>query len=685
MSLSDGVANIADEPIQSLVMRAPPPWLWWHLFALLAQSQQTDAPLDGVTDPDERKAFEAVLATRDATARLSGATLFLARYPESWLSARAHEVRAKAAIGLGRFDTALADGRQSLRLFPENVLLLAPLANVAAHLGRHAEARDLASQTLDVLDRFTGPGGVAGRDWPRVADELRGSALTVLGRVTLEDGKDLPGAAKLLEQALRLRSDDEQAAYLLARCYKLMGRLSDSAAWLASVARREGGALAARARDELAAGGIRSPERARLPAVAASPAMKPDPPGGYAGSAACQQCHPAQFAAWEKTGMAKMFRPFRPEALAGDFQDQVFRMPDGNVAARMTFRDGRPVISLGSASYGIDYLVGSKWQQAYATRGPDGTLHVLPIQYSLVRRRWINYWESIDPIHSVRADVMRFRASGPATSYTRNCAPCHTSQLRAPGDSTEAAFERASFEEPGVNCEMCHGPAAGHARQPERHRPAVEFGKASARQYVAVCSQCHMQSVVRGLGPGGEMNFDRAVFPPPLRSRPYDQFPRRAFYKDGRFRETTFIVEAFERSRCFRQGGAHCGSCHHPHPADAASNPVSLKYRDQPDERCLQCHGEYRADSSRHTRHAANTPAARCEACHMPRIMNALLFQAASHTIDDIPRADLVARYGPEQSPNACLLCHTDKDARWLASQLSAWPRSSRPPSAPKP
>jgi hypothetical protein len=56
----------------------------------------------------------------------------------------------------------------------------------------------------------------------------------------------------------------------------------------------------------------------------------------------------------------------------------------------------------------------------------------------------------------------------------------------------------------------------------------------------------------------------------------------------------------------------------------------------------------------------------------MPKIVNALLFQARSHQIE-IPRADLTERFGQSESPNACLMCHADKDARWTTQKLGRW------------
>src|SRR5207249_6546019 len=123
-------------------------------------------------------------------------------------------------------------------------------------------------------------------------------------------------------------------------------------------------------------------------------------------------------------------------------------------------------------------------------------------------------------------------------------------------------------------------------------------------------------------------------------------FSRSAFYRDGRYRATTFIAESFTRSKCFVQGGATCASCHSPHPANTAGNPTSLKFGRDSDQMCVQCHAKLRDHPETHTRHAAGIEASRCVSCHMPRIQEALLFQARSHEIDDIPDAGMTARFG---------------------------------------
>jgi len=188
-----------------------------------------------------------------------------------------------------------------------------------------------------------------------------------------------------------------------------------------------------------------------------------------------------------------------------------------------------------------------------------------------------------------------------------------------------------------------------------------------------------MQSAIRKPGASGELNYSTggSFFPDMLR-QPFGEFSRKGFYKDGRFRQTTFMVESLERSKCYKKAAVSCGTCHDPHGHNAASNPTSLKLRDQPDQMCTGCHTQFQdsARASQHSHHPLGSEGSRCVSCHMPRIMDALLFRARYHQIDDIPNAEMTKRFGQEESPNACLLCHQEKDADWVQKQLSGWKTS---------
>jgi hypothetical protein len=101
------------------------------------------------------------------------------------------------------------------------------------------------------------------------------------------------------------------------------------------------------------------------------------------------------------------------------------------------------------------------------------------------------------------------------------------------------------------------------------------------------------------------------------------EFARAAFFKDGRLSQTTFMVEAPERSQCFRKGHASCGTCNDPHGHDESSNLTSLKFKDHPDLMCTGCHGQFKdkTQASAHTHHPLESEASRYVSCHIPRIM----------------------------------------------------------------
>lgn len=663
--------------------------------AIFSRESRKYTLLDQIKDPTERKAFERIFRERDAGKRRELAEAFLNDSPQSWLSAQAYEIAAKAAIDLEDYAAAMRLAAESLRLFPENPLLLVPLANVQAKAQKFDSAAETAKAALSLLGRFDRPSSIAENDWPGIKRQLAASCYFVLGRVTAyrgfsEKGKELlKEAGGFLLQGLRLEADQPEAIYLLGLVRLFEGNSAEAAACFAKVSPIPG-PLGQQASEQLQKLRRNSAEVVfeSLVRGGMEPRSTIGKPGTYAGSEACWDCHREQYLTWQRTGMGQMLREYEPERVMGDFErHNQFADDTGFPIARMILDGSRHYFELRDRDrrwqrYPVDYTIGSKWQQAYATRLEDGRIQVLPIQYNALQKRWVNYWKLIDPPGSERANVAGFHRFSSAATYQTNCAPCHTSQLHM---TRRGAVEPRdlSFREAGINCEMCHGPSAEHVGRTKSGAPRVkaaleapvEFRKIGAKDYVSICAQCHMQSAVRKPGANGEMNYSETgnSFVPAYLSRPYSEFSRKAFYKDGRFRETTFIVEAFVRTACYRRGQAHCGHCHQPHVPDPESNAASLKRFNGPDEMCLQCHGEYRNNLRAHSRHPAASEASRCVSCHMPKIMNSLLFRARTHQIDDKPDAEMTLRFGRDDSPNACLMCHLDKDGKWARSQLAAW------------
>jgi predicted CXXCH cytochrome family protein len=708
------------------------------IFAGSARAQNTDTlilengrkftAIDQITDPAERDALLKIYKARSPRAKVDMAEAFLGKYPQSWLLPEVYEIAAKAYIDLGEFDRALQDGRASLQILPESPLLLVPLANAEVKLGRTAEAEQSAQDALDYLERFDGPSTVPKKHWPELQQELKSSCYFVLGRVRTSEGVNLQAgeerSRKLLEsisllaRARSLNPDDPEIEYLIGLDYLALGSQNEAARWISVVYQRESPLkeLALAKLRTIFGLSQRNPRQTFEDFLGALGQPGPLPsssapvgtPGkaelaDYVGSKACAMCHPDIYQNWSHTGMARMLRPYAPENILGDFvENNVFYLGDEVIGdgqsykfiqgknrqtfARMIVDHGRHYFEIKQSDqswhrYPVNYTIGSKWQQGYVTRLPNGQLQVFPIEYNARYRKWVNFWKIIDAPGTERDDPRLWEKFSPETNYKMNCAVCHTSQLtntKGGGFQTE----NLEFREPGIGCEMCHGPGGKHvawhvqgkAYEKDPLEPPVDFTRISSLESVAICSQCHMQSAIRAPGPEGELNYSRGpdAFFKRYKSRPYAEFFLNAHFQDGRFRQTSFIVESFLRSNCFRKGGATCISCHDPHHDDAASNPTSLLFRDEPNRMCTQCHAEFKdaANLQRHTRHPLNSEASQCASCHMPRIMDALMSRARTHSIGDIPNARMTEQFGQQQSPNACLICHDHKSMAWLDQQL---------------
>jgi hypothetical protein len=696
-----------------------------------ATNRNPSTVADQIGDPAERAAFLRLYQHRDAAEMLQTAKLFLQDFPQSAFLAQAYEVAADSSFDQHEYAAGLDFAKQSLTFLPENPQLLVAVADVQAREHLNDEAIASARAALEYFARFGRPGAIPESEWPAAKRRLQASANFALGRALLQEALNAPAGEKrnatlkesqqALSQASTLNPDDWEIVYVLGLVRLSSGDFPAAANSFARVYLQKG-ELAPKAMEHLQAihktltanskedfesfvqqaAHSSTTESQQLPPEKSTVAQEMP---AYAGSDSCRACHGGVHRNWSHSGMSKMLRPYAPENVIGDFtQNNEFYLGDdaeykdgklevvrgANRApfARMQIRDGKHFFDILESdgqwhTYPVDYTIGSKWQQAYATKLPNGQIHVFPIQYSAREKQWLNFWKLIDSPGSARADLQSWQKLDETTSYQAVCAVCHTSQLR---NVKGGAFDPANleFREAGIDCEMCHGPSSRHVAamdngdeyKKEPLDPPVEFKKISNREFVAICSQCHMQSAIRTPGPHGELNYSTSgsffMRNPMI---PFSEFSRKGFYKDGRFRQTTFIVEALERSQCFQKGELSCGTCHNPHSHDESSNPTALKFRDDPNLMCSGCHTQFQDKTklAAHTHHSSGSEGSQCASCHMPRIMDALLFRARTHQIDDIPNPDMTQRFGQSESPNACLLCHAEKTAPWVKQQISSW------------
>jgi len=672
------------------------------LLVALASAQEVNVAVGLGGRPAPKTIFEEIDDTRERQAfrelwnaapreQIDLSMRYVEQYPRSIVLREAYELAARAYIAEGDLARGLTWAQRALRLMPENPFLLVAVADTAAKQRDLDLAVTSARDALRYLERAERPSHFSTQAWPQVRDGLRAAALFVQGRVAAVRGQYKDAEQSLLS-SLTLNPNDLEALYTIGVVRMAVGADEGAARAFAHVA-RAGGPLESAATASLRvlyarrggdAGTSFDDWRDGLkwsPPEAPVPVTRTHEAGRYAGSQACRECHARAYATWESTGMARMFRAYQPADVIGDFSGTQVVSDHARAVKEGTrhFIEIRRGDNNEWVRYPVDYVIGSKWQQAYATRLPDSRLLVFPIQYSRLRSAWVNYWGLVDAPGSPRTDIAQFHRAPADGVYQTSCAPCHTSQLSFAKGAVEPAA--AAFREGGINCEMCHGPSLDHVERLKSGvtlrsgvATPVSFRKLPADRYVAVCAQCHAQSAIHDAQPGGAVNYSEAG--DPVRTYAVElpsAFSRKAMYRDGRYRATTFISEAFARSQCFRKGNATCGSCHDPHPSNAAQNPNSLKFGPDADAMCVQCHTTLRETPERHTRHAANTEASRCVSCHMPRIMEALLFQARSHEIDDIPDAEMTERFGSTDSPNACQSCHADRDGAWLRTSLAAF------------
>ena len=221
--------------------------------------------------------------------------------------------------------------------------------------------------------------------------------------------------------------------------------------------------------------------------------------------------------------MAKMFRPYSAGDVMGRFSGE--EILGGGV--RTGAEDGQRFIELRDGEFGqVEALPGRRLDRVQMAAGvcldSSPTAGWWCCRFSTARWKADGSTTGRSSMaSSERSDIAHFQGTPEGALYQRDCAPCHTSQLRYNGAAASPAT--AQFREGGIDCEMCHGPSQAHvdamrARLARRRREStsaaqlpVDFRKIPAEQSVAICEQCHMQSLAHEpeAGRSGELFADR--------------------------------------------------------------------------------------------------------------------------------------------------------------------------------
>ncbi len=385
----------------------------------------------------------------------------------------------------------------------------------------------------------------------------------------------------------------------------------------------------------------------------------------YVGAAACAQCHAEESRKWSGSRHSKMVQPATTGGVKGDFTRRAvtlrgatyqLRQRNGEFFITESYLTGKPV------EHRVDYTLGNRRIQHYLTTLPSGRVVVLPPSWDILRKDWFHSFDIGDPDET--SDVM-------VQVWNKNCYSCHVSREEKNFDPATNQY-RTEWQDTGTNCERCHGPGADHVA----HYTAATKPVGPARDIVMqtrldparntmVCAQCHSfrDIYVQGFAAGADY-YDH--FLPILEfSQPVDHDP--AYWPDGRTRRFSNDAFGLWQSECFLKGKATCVDCHvTPHEVEIERNP---QLRPDANALCTRCHAAIGKTLTAHTHHTERSTGSSCVECHMPRTVLSIKAEIRDHSMS-IPAPENTLHHA---IPNACNLCHKDRDANWALERMNAW------------
>ena len=320
----------------------------------------------------------------------------------------------------------------------------------------------------------------------------------------------------------------------------------------------------------------------------------------------------------------------------------------------------------GEKTYPLKHVMGGKNVFYFLTPMPGGRLQVLPLAFDVRTKEWYDTTASmVRHLHDPR-EALEWTER--ALTFNSTCYTCHVSQLSR-NYSLETDSYRTTWLEPGINCESCHGPGRKHVQAMrsagnQSHVPLeliVPRKFSSVAQTNSLCAPCHakMSPLDTGAQPGSEF-FDHYNL---------STLEDRDFYPDGRDLGENFTYTLWLMAPCAASGQLNCLHCH-------TSSGRNKYAGGDADKACQPCHARHVSDPAAHSHHRPESAGSRCVSCHMPETSFARMRRHDHTMLPPAPAATL--RF---ESPNACNICHKDRDAHWADNWVRKWyPRDYQAP-----
>lgn len=390
---------------------------------------------------------------------------------------------------------------------------------------------------------------------------------------------------------------------------------------------------------------------------------------GFMGSQSCMECHQRFYDLWSPSYHAQAMMPINAEFMAKhQLPDSKPIKVEGNMF-QVEFKDSTMVMYERNgddlvATYDVIWAMGGHNVYCFLTPFEKGRLQNIPLAYDANAKTWFNYPEAgVRHFGTEYPDDEALPWKDDQFAFNTGCYSCHISQLSTNFD-LETDTYHTTWKEPGINCETCHGPAGEHVRiykNLKEGEKAPKLGLISTKVFTQqqnndACSTCHskMQPITPSYMPGDKF-FDNYNL---------TTLEDRDFYPDGRDLGENYTLTGWMLNTCAENSELHCVSCHTSSGRD--------RFKEDPNQACLKCHGKRNDDLAQHTGHPASADLT-CLSCHMPKREFVGHFLRSDHSFRP-PMPEATIKFG---SPNACNQCHKDKSPEWANKIVKARPNGN--------
>jgi tetratricopeptide (TPR) repeat protein len=394
--------------------------------------------------------------------------------------------------------------------------------------------------------------------------------------------------------------------------------------------------------------------------------QKKPPVSGYLGSSQCRSCHEKFYQLWATSHHGLAMQPYTESFAEANLKPQLDEIVIGGIRYRAVIDEGPGFVVESmpgkQKKHPILHVLGGKNVYYFLTPLEKGHLQTLPVAYDVNKQQWfdtaasgVRHFPSMtdSPVHWTDRE------------YTFNtacyaCHACHVSQLVKNYDSKTDAYN-TQWKEPGINCETCHGPADEHVRvcleagegnvpKDLKLKTITQSRGFTGHKVDSACSTCHAKGIpiTNEFVPGDDFfqHSDLVTLEHP------------DFYSDGRDLGENYTFTTWRMSSCAQFGKLDCVYCH--------TSSGRFRFKDKPNDACISCHSGKGKNFKAHTHHEKSD--VQCIQCHMPMTDFARMNRSDHSMRPPMPSATIQF-----QSPNACSICHQDKDAQWADDSVRQW------------